>query len=285
MASNGLDATMEATVPIMHIRPPAVAGLFYPADEDALRMQVQDLLAAAREDETGTPPGTAIRAMILPHAGYPYSGAAAARGYALLRDARHRIRRVILLGPSHFVPFHGLALPEADALATPLGAVPVDPALRTAALELPPVFINDAAHEREHSLEVHLPFLQTALDTFSLLPLAVGRTTPAECGRVIEHLWDTAGEAQTLVVVSSDLSHFHDDATARRLDGETTRRIESLDLDAIDHQRACGADPVKGLLWVARRRGWAPRTVALCNSSDTTGDRTRVVGYGSYVFH
>ncbi len=269
----------------MLVRQPAVAGLFYPADEAALRLQVQELLASARQKE---PAGEPPRAMILPHAGYPYSGAAAARGYALLRHhppGPDRVHRVALLGPSHFVPFDGLALPESEAVATPLGIVPVDPALRAAAAELPQVFVNDTAHEREHSLEVHLPFLQTVFDRLSVLPLAVGRTTPEQCGEVIERLWHSDGGAETLVVVSSDLSHFHDDATARRLDGETTRFIEALDLERIDHQRACGADPVKGLLWAVRRRGLTARTVALCNSADAGGDPGRVVGYGSYVFH
>ena len=258
-------------------RAPAVAGQFYPGEPGALRAYVDELLQrAAAERAAGE---QAPRAMALPHAGYPFSGAAAVAGYALLAPARARIRRVVLLGPSHFVPLEGMALPEAEAFATPLGEVPISAELYERARVHPAVQVSAAAHAREHSLEVHLPFLQRALEGLECLPIAVGRAGPEACGGLMEQLWD----AQTLLVVSTDLSHFYDDATARRLDRETTEAVEALDGERLDSRRACGAAPLRGLLWLARRHGLRARTVAQCNSADATGDRSAVVGYASYV--
>lgn len=256
-------------------RKPAVAGLFYPADARALRAQLTELLAAP------SAAGPAPKAIIAPHAGYIYSGPIAASAYARLEPARATIRRVVLLGPAHRVAFHGLALPDATQLQTPLGTLPVDQEAVAALADLPQVRVYDAAHAGEHSLEVHLPFLQAVLDDIGVVPLAVGEASAAEVGEVLERLW---GGPETLIAVSSDLSHYHDYATAQRMDRATSRAIETLRGEDIGYDDACGRIPVRGLLHVARRRGLAGQTVDLRNSGDTAGTRDQVVGYGAYVF-
>jgi hypothetical protein len=257
------------------VRTPAVAGMFYPADARELKASVARYLAAA--DSTGGVP----KAIIAPHAGYIYSGPIAGTVYARLQPARGTIARVVLLGPSHRVGFRGLACSGADYFETPLGRVETDRAAIQSIRDLPQVCVNDAAHAQEHSLEVHLPFLQEVLGTFRLVPLAVGEASAPEVGEVLERLW---GGAETLIVISSDLSHYHDYATAQRLDRATSHAIESLDIDAIGHDAACGRNPVSGLLHVARRKGLRAQTIDLRNSGDTAGTRDSVVGYGAYVF-
>lgn len=257
------------------VREPAVAGMFYPRSRADLAAAVEAYLAEAPAEKP------IPKAVIAPHAGYMYSGPVAANAYARLRKARDRIRRVVLLGPAHYVPFEGLALPEAEVFTTPLGDVSVDREAVARLLELPQVMVLDAAHRREHSLEVHLPFLQKVLGDFSLVPLVVGSATPEQVAEAIETVWD--GD-DTLVVVSSDLSHYHDYETARRLDSATSRAIEALEAGAIDSEHACGSVPINGLLEVARRRRLSARTIDLRNSGDTAGPRGEVVGYGAYVF-
>jgi AmmeMemoRadiSam system protein B len=205
----------------------------------------------------------------------------AASAYVRIAARRDEIERVVLLGPSHRVALRGLAAPEAEAFATPLGRVPLDSEALERVLGLPQVSVLDAAHAAEHSLEVQLPFLQELLGEFSLVPLVVGDATPQEVAEVLEILW---GGSETLIVVSSDLSHYQDYATARRLDAETTRAIVSLDPEAIDREQACGRVPVQGLLLAARQRGLVASAVDVRNSGDTAGPRDRVVGYGAYVF-
>lgn len=256
-------------------RHPAVAGLFYPADPRALRETVADFLAAAPAVATSAP-----KAIIVPHAGYVYSGPVAAAAYACLRPVRGRVTRVVLLGPSHRVSFDGLALTGADSYMTPLGCVPIDAEAAAKLADLPQVRVLDAAHAQEHSLEVQLPFLQEVLGEFVLVPLVVGEATPKEVGEVLERLW---GGPETLIVISSDLSHYHDYATAQTRDRATARAIEALRYEDIGYEDACGRNPVNGLLYVARRRGLHVRTVDLRNSGDTAGARDRVVGYGAYV--
>jgi AmmeMemoRadiSam system protein B len=257
-------------------RRPAVAGSFYPGSEAALRAAVMGYL----RDAAGPPPEAPPKAVIAPHAGYVYSGPVAGSAYQRIASQRSRIRRVVLLGPAHRVALPGLAVPEADAFETPLGRVPIDRDALERALALPQVVASDAAHASEHSLEVHLPFLQALLDEFSLAPFVVGDATPAQVAEVLDLLWDGA---ETLVVVSSDLSHYHDYPTAQRMDAETTRAIEALDPEAIDYEQACGRIPVQGLLLTARRRGLDARAVDVRNSGDTAGPRDAVVGYGAYV--
>ena len=257
-------------------RPPAVAGMFYPAAAATLQSTVDELLATAPAVAMSQP-----KAIIAPHAGYIYSGPTAARVYAALAPWRRTIRRVVLLGPTHRVAVRGLALPTCRNFATPLGTIPLDAAAMTQLDALPQVSRNDPAHALEHSLEVHLPFLQRALDDFTLVPLAVGDAAPEAVAEVLDRLW---GGDETLIVVSSDLSHFLPYGTARQVDDNTCRHILALDTH-IHPEQACGAYPLNGLLLAARRRGLQARLLDLCNSGDTAGDRDRVVGYAAFAFH
>lgn len=255
------------------IRPAAVAGMFYPGDRLHLAQDVQRLIDAAH------PAPIRPKALIVPHAGYVYSGPVAASAYALLKDRRTDIRRVVLLGPVHRVWVRGLALPAVDAFETPLGRVPLDESAMAELLRLPQVEVNEAAHAWEHSLEVHLPFLQTVLDAFSLVPLAVGGASAEEVAEVLEQVW---GGDETLIVVSSDLSHYLPYEEARRIDANTARAILDLRTDLVGEQ-ACGAHPVNGLLLAARRHQLTVHLLDLRNSGDTAGDRSRVVGYGAFA--
>lgn len=257
-----------------HVRRAAVAGTFYPADPAVLRHAIAGFLREA--DGAGPFP----KALIAPHAGYPYSGPVAASGYVLLKPLRSRIERVVLLGPSHYVPFRGLAASGDDEFATPLGTVPLDSKAVETALALPWVRVFDEAHRREHSLEVQLPFLQMILGKFALAPFAVGQTTPDEVAELLEDLW---GGDETVIVVSSDLSHYHDYWEARRIDSETSHMIERCHGEQLSGERACGYCGIRGLLKVAKSRGLHVKTVDLRNSGDTAGSKEQVVGYGSFV--
>lgn len=257
------------------VRNPAVAGLFYPDDPRELHTLVFNYLAAVPVS------GVVPKAIIAPHAGYVYSGPIAASAYARIKPARGRITRVVLLGPAHRVGFHGLALSSADCFQTPLGRITVDQEAVKKISCLPQVCLMDTAHAQEHSLEVHLPFLQEALGEFSLVPLVVGDVGPGEVAEVLETLW---GGPETLIVISSDLSHYHDYKTAQKLDRATSQAIEQLRPEDIQYDHACGRNPVNGLLQVARQRGLTAKTVDLRNSGDTAGTHDRVVGYGAYVF-
>lgn len=257
------------------VRPAAVAGMFYPGSASVLARDLRQLLARAPVAQFVQP-----KAIIAPHAGYVYSAPIAASVYAPLAALRESIRRVILLGPTHRVAVNGLALPSATAFATPLGVVQVDPEAVAAIGHLPQVVVSDAAHALEHSLEVHLPFLQTVLAGFTLVPLAVGRASAAQVAEVLDCLW---GGDETLIVISSDLSHYLPYALARETDANTARHIVALD-PHIDHQQACGATPINGLLLAASRHGLHAQLLDLRNSGDTAGDKSRVVGYGAFTF-
>lgn len=259
------------------VRPAAVAGMFYPADPATLQHDVTSMLAASTAAATPKAP----KALIVPHAGYIYSGPVAASAYARLAPWRSRIRRVVMFGPAHRVAVQGLALPEADAFATPLGTVPIDREAAQLALGLPQVAVSARSHALEHSLEVQLPFLIRVLDEFSLLPFAVGYATPREVAEAIELLW---GGEETLIVISSDLSHYHPYREAREIDRATANAILALD-SALDHEQACGATPIAGLLLCAARHGLTPALLDLRNSGDTAGDRARVVGYAAFAFY
>lgn len=263
------------------IRPPAVAGMFYPATADELAADVDRMLAQTAVRPGGPGLKTSPKAIIVPHAGYIYSGPIAASAYALLRPIRGRIQRVVLLGPAHRVPFRGFALPSVKAFRTPLGDVPVDRAAIDRLRGLPLVKILDDAHAGEHSLEVHLPFLQRTLGGFAVLPVVVGLVGGDDVAKLLEDVW---GGDETLIVVSSDLSHYYAYAKARMLDAETAAAIERLDGAALDEESACGRVPIRGLLQVARRHGLACRRLDLRNSGDTAGPRDQVVGYGAWAF-
>lgn len=256
-------------------RPAAVAGAFYPGDAAALRTQVRKMLTPCPATVAGPP-----KAIIAPHAGYIYSGATAGTVFGELVPWCDRIERVVLLGPTHRVAVRGLAIPSTTGFLTPLGAIPVDRAAIADISGLPQVVVSDLAHAQEHSLEVHLPFLQEVLGSFTLVPLAVGHASPQAVAEVLERLW---GGPETLIVISSDLSHYLPYGTAREIDAATCQRIFHLDID-IGTEEACGAYPINGLLLVARRLGLRPRLVASCNSGDTAGDRSRVVGYAAFAF-
>ncbi len=257
------------------VRTPAVAGTFYLNNARKLHEQIQNLLAQV------TTVGPAPKAIIAPHAGYIYSGPVAASAYARLRAARDSIHRVVLLGPSHRVGFRGIAVSQMDAFATPLGNIPLDHEAIAQLRELPYVSALERVHVQEHSLEVHLPFLQEVLGDFKLVPLVVGDAEPEQVGAVLELLW---GGPETLIVISSDLSHYHAYETARQLDAATSNAIEALRYEDIQGEDACGFHPVNGLLWVARRKHLHGVTIDLRNSGDTAGPRDQVVGYGAYVF-
>lgn len=258
------------------VRPAAVAGMFYPGSSSQLAAEVDELLDGVENlvPKLGYP-----KALVVPHAGYLYSGPVAARAYDELAAARGLVKRVVLLGPSHYVAGRGLALPEADVLETPLGAIPVDKAAVQSLADLPQVVRSAAAHAQEHSLEVQLPFLQKMLGEFSLLPLAVGAATGAEVAQVLERLW---GGPETLIVVSTDLSHYHPYEEARRIDGATLERIQACATD-IGHDQACGATALNGFLGLCRAKGLEVRLLAACNSGDTAGGKERVVGYSAFA--
>jgi len=258
------------------IRPAAVAGLFYPADAATLQHQLDEYLSQAETKEL--PP----KAMIVPHAGTIYSGSIAASAYARLKNAEKTISRVVLLGPAHRVSFRGVAAPTVKYFSSPLGKIPIDTqAIQRLKEKFPQIVLDDNPHAEEHSLEVHLPFLQKILQNITLLPLLVGQADPEEVAEILHEVW---GGPETLIVISSDLSHFHDYATAKSRDARTSKAIEDNYGEHIGSEDACGFLPVRGLLLVAKDKGLKARTIDLRNSGDTAGTKDRVVGYGAYVF-
>jgi len=264
----------------INIRPAAVAGQFYPADRVELRDSVVTYLeqATATSNDQDEP----VKAIIAPHAGYIYSGPIAANAYIQLQKNASTIKRVILLGPCHRVAVRGIATSSAAEFTTPLGNIPIDRALTEQLESLPQVNCSDIAHQQEHSLEVHLPFLQTLLTDFTLVPLVVGECPANEVVQVLKMLW---GGSETVIVVSSDLSHFHDYQTAKQIDKQTSDAIEQLKPENISSQGACGYYPVNGLLTLARELKLQVTTLDVRNSGDTAGDKSQVVGYGAYALH
>ena len=252
--------------------------MFYPGDPRSLAAEVEDLLGSASEPlpRLGYP-----KALVVPHAGYIYSGPVAARAYDELTSARGCVRRVVLLGPTHRVAVKGLAVPSAQAFSTPLGSVRIDTESLAAVRDLPQVVVSDRAHALEHSLEVQLPFLQKTLGDFALAPFAVGMASVAEVAEVLERVW---GGPETLVVISTDLSHYHSYEMARTVDQATIARIAALVTD-IDHDEACGATPLNGFLSLAKTKGLSLKLLSACNSGDTAGGKDRVVGYSSFGFY
>jgi len=255
-------------------RQPAVAGSFYPANPEQLHLMVDQYLNDAATDEK------VPKAIIAPHAGYIYSGQIAANAYARLIKAHDRITRVVLIGPSHRVAFRGLAVSRAETFTTPLGNVPVDQAAVQTIVQLPFVEYLEQAHTFEHSLEVQLPFLQEVLDNFDIVPIVAGDASPGQVSQVLDMLW---GGDETLIVISSDLSHYHDYASAQQMDKATSRIIEKLQYEHLASESACGKVPVSGLLKLAREKSLSVKTIDLRNSGDTAGDKASVVGYGAYV--
>jgi len=267
---------VQADLAHTKVRPPAVAGQFYPGDPKRLRTEIAELLAGAPASVNAS-----TKALIVPHAGYVYSGQVAATAFAGLQDRTPAIKRVVLIGPAHYVPFAGIALPTVDAFETPLGPVPLDRGALALIADLPSVTAANTPHVPEHALEVELPFLQTLLNDFAVVPLLVGESTPKEVADVLRRLW---GGPETLIIVSSDLSHYHDYDTARRLDSATAAAIECADWARLRPGDACGFLAVAGLLVEVNRRGLRAKRLLMCNSGDTAGSRDRVVGYGTWTF-
>jgi hypothetical protein len=262
---------------MLRTRPAAVAGAFYPGDATILACEVEEFVRRGGQAGPGVAPPKAI---IAPHAGYAYSGPIAGSAYARVAPLKGTVSRVVLAGPAHRVFVRGAAVPEASAFATPLGDIELDQQALARLRRLPFVESSDRPHALEHCLEVHLPFLVAVLGAFRLVPVVVGGASPGEMAQLLEEVW---GGDETLVVVSSDLSHYLPYASARARDRDTAQAI--LDLDPrLDPEDACGAAPVNGLLEIARRRGLEVELVDLRNSADTAGGRDQVVGYGSFVF-
>jgi MEMO1 family protein len=257
-------------------RAPAVAGLFYPRDPVRLQTEVLDLLGGIASASKVIP-----KALIAPHAGYIYSGRVAGAAFAKIRGSAQTVTRVVLIGPAHYVRLSGIAGPRVEAFETPLGRVPVDIETCSQISRFEFVTQTDTPHEPEHALEVELPFLQTVLSSFQLVPLVVGNAAPREVARLLRQLW---GGPETLIVVSSDLSHYNSYETAQRLDLSTAEAIEQGERVSLGSTRACGWQAVAGLLIETRRRGLGGHRLALCNSGDTAGSRDRVVGYGAWMF-
>ncbi len=259
------------------VRQPAVAGMFYPADRQTLEKDIQQYLDEANYGRDIVP-----KAIVVPHAGYIYSGPIAASAYKQIIPIKDKINRVVLLGPSHRVAFSGLAVPESDFFKTPLGSIPIDQQGIQLLAGLPQVIASDQAHREEHSLEVQLPFLQEILGDFSLIPIVVGEAERHDVAEVIKRLW---GDEHTLIVISTDLSHYHEYDEAKRIDRLTSDAIANLKPDLISYDDACGRNGLKGMLTVAEEMKLEVDILDLRNSGDTAGDKNRVVGYGAYVIH
>lgn len=259
------------------VRPPAVAGLFYPHDAHELRDAVSGYLRQHSAVASAAPP----KALIVPHAGYIYSGGIAASAYATVASLRPIVRRIVLIGPSHRVYLRGMAVPTAASFATPLGSVEIDSDLKSVLVQRGDVIEADAPHAQEHCLEVQLPFLQMLFDDFTLLPLVLGSIAPEDVAATLAQVW---GDAATLVLVSSDLSHYHPYEQARQIDSATSAAILRRE-STLEGEQACGAVGINGLLHLAGQRRLAVSEIARCNSGDTAGDRSRVVGYGAFAIH
>lgn len=260
----------------MTIREAAVAGLFYEADAQHLQQHIAALLGAVQHQAIAAP-----QALIVPHAGYIYSGQTAAEAYHALRPWSEQIKRIVLFGPAHRVYLEGMAVPSVDAFSTPLGSVPLDRESLRELTDLPGVSVSDEAHREEHSLEVQLPFLQSVLTDFSLVPVVVGRCDALQVAAAMDQLW---GGPETLLVVSTDLSHFHSYGQARQRDSLTCDRLLAKE-NTLSGEEACGAFALNGLMSTQHCAGLQVELLNMCNSGDSTGSRERVVGYGAFVLH
>ena len=265
------------------VRPPAVASLFYPGEAAELKQNLREMLDEASEAEDPNedlPADQYLKALIVPHAGYVYSGTTAALAYHLLRKNRDDFHRILLLGPAHRVWLEGIAFPGTDAFETPLGRIPLAKQQIRELLRFPEVQLRDDAHQDEHCLEVQLPFLQEILNEFELIPAVVGEISPDSLSGLLENLLE---DPQNLLLLSTDLSHFHSYSEAQAIDQKTAEAIESFEDEKILPEQACGAHPLRGLLRHARIQGWKIQRLGLCNSGDTAGSKDRVVGYGAWA--
>lgn len=266
------------------VRQPAVAGYFYPAIKGELERTLHEMLHAAGEEMgiNGDAGKGAPKVLIAPHAGYMYSGPIAASAYVRLKEMASQIKRVVMIGPSHRVGFEGVALPSVQDFLTPLGRVPLDRAVIDEIIEKGNLQAMDVAHRDEHSLEVHLPFLQTVLKDFHLVPILAGKAEPELVAELLLELW---GGEETLIVCSSDLSHYLEYSQARELDQKTSEAILNYRPADIRYENACGGAALKGTLMASQQKGLTPQLLDLRNSGDICGDRLKVVGYGAYAFY
>ncbi len=260
----------------MSIRQAAVAGQFYEADKTRLQEHINKLLGV-----TDDPPDAMPEALIVPHAGFIYSGKTAAQAYRCIQSRRGEIKRIVLLGPAHRVYLDGMALPSVDTFSTPLGDIPLDQESIEQVKTLSGVMLSDEAHRLEHSLEVQLPFLQTVLDDFSLVPIVVGDCSADKVAGLMDKLW---GDSNSLMIISSDLSHFHPYNAAKQIDASTCQRILNKSCN-LSGEEACGARVLNGLMRSKHALSLNIELLAACNSGDTAGDKNRVVGYGSFILH
>lgn len=277
---------MDKDLSQKRIRLPAVASLFYPGDFEELRSDVRSYLNEGMYKKNICVQKfidfTHVKALIVPHAGYIYSGQIAACAYRLLLQNRKKFKRIIILGPAHRVWINGAALPCSEIFETPLGEIKLDKKLmKKIVKKFPWISENEEAHSQEHCIEVQLPFLQETLDDFLLIPLVVGETKTEQ---IAELIYQFTKDEESLIVISTDLSHFHDYDTAKRNDLRTANAIENLELDKIYSEDACGAYTLRGFLSVAKKKDWEVMRLGMCNSGDTSGDRNRVVGYGAWAF-
>ena len=257
-------------------RPPAVANQFYPGNPERLQQTVANLISASKRSALSP------KALIAPHAGYMYSGPIAASAYTHLYNIAEPIKTGVLIGPSHRVRLEGLAASRAVCFETPLGDVRVNQEENARLMNrFEWVHYNDNAHALEHGLEVQLPFLQTMLDDFTIVPLVCGDSLPEQVSTVLNILGE---DRKTFIVISSDLSHFHDYSTACFVDKVTTEAIETYTWEAINGKMACGHIAIRGCLQFAKKHHLRVYTVAQCNSGDTQGNKQKVVGYGAYLF-
>jgi AmmeMemoRadiSam system protein B len=250
--------------------------MFYSDKPQELAVAVRSYVVDAAPPAAAKPP----KAVIAPHAGYIYSGPIAGTAYAALAPRGKEIERVILVGPSHRVGFPGVAASSAGSFETPLGPVAVDREAVTLLLKEGRAREFEPAHENEHSLEVQLPFLKQVCPNARIVPLLAGDDDWRAVENVLALLW---GEDETAVVVSSDLSHYHDYTTAQQLDKDTARTVERLAAGEVGFEQACGATGINGLLSVLAQKGLGCATLDLRNSGDTAGPRNRVVGYGAFA--
>ncbi len=258
------------------VRTTAVAGAFYPSEPEILSKDIQRYI-----EETPSVSLPVPKAIIVPHAGYEYSAGVAASAYKLLKSGRKSIKKVVILAPSHKIGFNGMALTKASAYETPLGNVEIDKEMNEQLLALPLVDYLEEAHKSEHSLEVQLPFLKEALDDFKLIPVITGNASPTDVETLLETVW---GKKDTLIVISTDLSHYLPYNEACILDNKTKTAIENLDIDSIEQEQACGYVPLKGMLTIAKAKKMQVETLEVKNSGDTSGSKNRVVGYGAWAF-
>lgn len=269
----------------MNTRPAAVADMFYTGNAIELAAQISDFVDAGIDSDVIDAEQSASlkpKALIVPHAGFVYSGATAGQGYALVKKLAKKITKVIVIGPCHRVWVEGLAIPDCQYFETPLGKVEIDPKSLSEIIKFPQVIVSNEAHEHEHSIEVQLPFLQSIIPQFKLIPIVVGSISTSQLVEVIEFLW---GDEKTLIVISSDLSHFLDYDSAVRIDRQTSQTIEQLKPDRISQRMACGSSAIKAILTIAQNKNLNVKTISQCNSGDTAGSKDRVVGYGTYAIY